>query len=92
MGWGDRWQAIDPTGKSGGLLIGWGIGVTVCQILSTAYIVEVEFEVAEAKGKMWAIFVYASVKDKVRTEQWHELYIKSRPWGYRWILGGISMI
>lgn len=29
LGWGDRWEAVNPIGKSGGLLLGWGNDVIV---------------------------------------------------------------
>lgn len=31
--------------------------------------------------------MYASVNERVRTNQWQELYIKSRKLGDRWMLG-----
>lgn len=42
---------------------------------------------AETMGRKWVVFVYASVKERVRTEQWQELYIKSRKYGDKWMLG-----
>lgn len=41
----------------------------------------------ETNGRMWAIFVYASIRDRIRKDQWDELLSKSRQWGDRWILG-----
>lgn len=35
-----------------------------------------------------AVFMYASVKKKVRLEQWEELYAKSMQWGDKRVLGG----
>lgn len=45
------------------MLEGWGNDVTVHQILGNLYSVEV------TKGKIWAIFIYASIKEKLRSEQ-----------------------
>lgn len=93
LGWGDRWYEVDPEGRSGGLLVGWGHDVIVHQILGCSYSVEVEFETPETKGKIWAIFIYASIKEKLRSEQWRELLQKKKKWGENWIMGGgISMI
>lgn len=36
---------------------------------------------------MWAVFLYASIRDKIRCEQWQELIRRSRSLGDRWILG-----
>lgn len=44
------------------------------QVICSPYIIEVEFESAETKGKERAVFVCAKVKKKVRLEQWEELY------------------
>lgn len=88
LGWGNRWHAVDLVGRSGGLLLGWGTAVTVHQVLSTSYSIEIELEMTETKGRIWAVFVYASVKEKVRQEQWRDLLMRSRNWGDRWVLGG----
>lgn len=45
--WGDRWKAIGPTGRSGGLLVGWETDITIHQIISIEYSIEVELESAE---------------------------------------------
>lgn len=34
LGWKDRWYAVDPVGKSGGLLVGWSEEVKIHQIVS----------------------------------------------------------
>lgn len=65
LGWGERWYTIEPVEKSGGMLLGWRSEVTVHQIHSIDYSIEVEFESAESKGRMWAIFIYASIREKV---------------------------
>lgn len=56
-------------------------------IVSTDYSFELEIEKAETNGRVCAVFVYASVKKRVREEQWHDLYVRSRQWWDRWILG-----
>lgn len=58
------------------------------QIISTAFSLEVEFETLETGGKMWAIFVYASNKDRIRAEQRQDLIDKKDHQGDKWILGG----
>lgn len=68
--------------------MGWDCAVTVHQLYSTEYSIEVEFESADTKGKLWAIFVYASISEKVRAKQWQALRDRSSRWGDRWILGG----
>lgn len=88
LGWEDRWFSVDPMGKSGGLLVGWGNGVTIYQIQHTSFSFEIEFEAAGSNGKMWAGFLYASIKDKERHDHWQHLLLGSRNWGDRWFLGG----
>lgn len=36
---------------------------------------------------MWAIFVYPSNNDRVRSEQWQELLTKKDSLGHNWVLG-----
>lgn len=74
--------------RSGGLLLGWGENITIHNIQENAFCVEVEFEGAETNGKMRAIFVYVSTRDRTRSEQWQELIRRSQQWGDNWILGG----
>lgn len=76
LGWGDRWFVVDPIGRSGRLLLGWNDEVLVYQIRSSAFSLEVELETSETNGKMWTILVYASNKERVRAEQWEELWTK----------------
>lgn len=68
MRWRDRWYAVEPNGKSGGLLLGWDEGVTVHQVRNSSFYIELEFETSKTNGSMWAIFVYASNNEKVRVE------------------------
>lgn len=70
---GDRWSVMDPVGMSVGLLLSWTKEVNVYQIKSLTFSLEIEFEMPETNGRIWAVFVYASNKEKVRTEQWEEL-------------------
>lgn len=59
---------MDHVGRSGGFLLGWSRNVTIYQILSSSFCIEVEFETLETKGKMWGVFVYANNKEKVKGE------------------------
>lgn len=72
--------------NSGGLLLSWTEKVNVYQIKSSNFSLEIEFETLETNGRMWAVFVYASNKEKFRTEQWEELWTKRGQWGTKWIL------
>lgn len=64
--------------------MGCDSGVVIHQIYSTEYSIEVEFESTDTNGKLWAIFVYASTREKVREDQWHALWDRSRRWRDRW--------
>lgn len=75
-GWKGRWFVVDLIGKSDGLLLGWTEEVTIHQIISSMFSLEVEFETIDTKGKMWEVFVYANNKEKDRMDQWHELWSK----------------
>lgn len=88
IGWGDRWFAVDPFGKSEGLLLGWGMDVTIHQIRSTNFSIEVDFEIPGSVARMWAVFVYASNKNSVRLAQWQELTERKKDWGSNWVMGG----
>lgn len=65
---------VDPREKSGGLLLGWSDDGTIYQIHTSQFSIEVELETSEfivhslTNGKMWAVFIYASNKEKVRVE------------------------
>lgn len=94
--WANRWKEVDPLGKSGGLLVGWGRDVTIHTIQLSDFCVEVEtiqlsdlvtFEGLETNGRMWAIFVYASIKGGIKSEQWQKLISRKQRWGENWILG-----
>lgn len=88
LGQGDRWFVVDPIGGNGGLLLGWEKEVFIYQIMNTTFSIELEFEISGTEGKMWAIFVYASNRDRIRTEQRQELLVRKEQWGNSWILGG----
>lgn len=88
LGWGERWRAVDPVGRSGGLLVGWSRNTMVHQIKCSTFCLEVEFETSETNGKIWAAFVYASNCERVRKDQWQELKDRMNCWGDRWVLGG----
>lgn len=91
IGWDDRWYAVEPRGRSGGLLLEWNSEVIIYQIISSSFCIEVEFETPHSKGKVWGVFVYASHVESVRAEQWQELWDKKGRWGNRWFLGGTLM-
>lgn len=65
-------------GKSGGLLVRWGHGVTIYQIQHTYFSLELELETADSNRKMWAVFLYASIRDNERHDQWQHLLLRSR--------------
>lgn len=83
LGWKERWYVVDPIGKSAGLLLGWFEDVTIHQIFSSRFSLEVEFETVDTKGKMWAVFIYASNKEKDHMDQWNDLWSKKGQWGSR---------
>lgn len=88
LGWKDRWYAVDPIGRSASLMVGWSVDVTVHQVISSRFSIEMEVETADTNGKLWVIFVYASNKERERIDQWNELWLKKNTWGTRWLLGG----
>lgn len=51
-----------------------------------------EFELVKTKGRLWATFIYASIKDRTRAEQWQDPLMKSRQWGIDGFWGETSMI
>lgn len=68
--------------------MGWSEVVTIHTIQECEFYVEVEFEEPKTHGRMSAIFVYASIWDRIRDIQWQELVNRSSKWGDNWILGG----
>lgn len=50
--WANRWKEVNPVGKSGGLLMGWGKDVTIYTIQLSDFCVEVKFEGIETNGRM----------------------------------------
>lgn len=79
---------MESVGKSGGLLVGWGERVTICQMIKPDFCIEVEIESEIFGGKCWVIFIYASTDEHIRTEQWDVLKDKRKSWGQKWILKG----
>lgn len=67
---------------------GMGQGGYNLSDLNTTFGIEVEFETADSRGKLWGVFVYASNKDGIRKDQWMELLQRNAQWGSRWVLGG----
>lgn len=45
-------MTVNPVGRSGGLLLGWGKEVTIYQVQCTSFSIEVEFETVETKGRL----------------------------------------
>lgn len=43
--------------------------MVIHNIQTSDFCVEVEFEGVETDGSMWDVFVYASIKDCIRSEQ-----------------------
>lgn len=70
--WEKRWMTVDSVGRSGGLLVGWSDIVTIHSIQACEFC-----EGPETNRRMWAIFVYASIRDRIRAIQWQELVIRS---------------
>lgn len=68
LGWGDRWFAVDPLGRSGGLLLGWDKEVTIFQIREISFSLEIDFETSQLESRMWAVFIYASNDERRRSE------------------------
>lgn len=64
----------------------WTEEVNVYQMKSSTFSLEIEFQTPKTKGRIWAVFVYASNNEKVRTEQWEELWTTRGKWGTKWIL------
>lgn len=87
LGWNDRWFVVDLDRMSGGLFLGWAPGVIIHQIVNRSFSIELEFETGNSGGKLWAIFVYASTKDRVCKEQWGKLLARKNFWENRWVLG-----
>lgn len=77
----DRWECVDPIGKSGGLWIFWGLNVQVCQLIKLEFCVEVECVGDTFEGKCWFIFVYLSTDDQIRKMQWDYLKQRRSTWG-----------
>lgn len=49
---------------------------------------KVELESQDLGGRIWAVFIYASNKEKVKSEQWQYLISRKGNWGHRWFIGG----
>lgn len=47
----DRWDVVDPTGRKGVLLIFWGDNVKICQMIKSAFCIEVEVECDSFEGR-----------------------------------------
>lgn len=85
---GGKGGSVDPVVRSERLLVSWDGELTKHQIKNTTFGLEVEFENTETKGRMWAVFMYASIDENTRTEQWQEVITRSEQWETQWLLGG----
>lgn len=69
----DRWQVIDPVGRSGVLLLFGSQNIQIVQIIISSFCIEVENQSSETKGRWWEVFVYNNVDDREKQEQWADL-------------------
>lgn len=44
---------MNPTGRNGGLFLGWDKNVTIYEIKHTSFSIEVDFESSNSGGRMW---------------------------------------
>lgn len=68
----DRWQVVDPIGRSGGLLLFWSQNIQIVQIITSSFCIDIEYQSLETEGRWWGVFVYNCVNDRERQDQWAE--------------------
>lgn len=84
----DRWEVVDPTGRSRGMLIYLSERINICQLIKSYFSIEIEVEGEGFAGKVWMVLIYASTDDHIRQDQWEILKARRRFWGAKWILRG----
>lgn len=68
--------------------MGWREDVTIHKYVDHNLSLKLNLRILETRGRMWAIFIYASNKEKERVDQWNELWSRKGLWGDNLILGG----
>ncbi|CAA0805858.1 Unknown protein, partial [Striga hermonthica] len=77
-----------PVDLKGGLFLCWSDNVSIVDIISSCFGLEVCFMLPNNPNKFWAVFVYASNCGKERDAQWQAIKRHSMLWGDKWFLGG----
>ena len=66
----DDGVVVESMNKSGGMTIIWKNEVTVLDVLTTAFTMEVHIMDTETNVDWWFIGLYASTDDQIRRSQW----------------------
>lgn len=84
----DRWDASEPEGRRGGLLVAWNQNIEVKQIRKTDFCIELRVGSEDGGADIWIIFVYANPEMRIRVQQWDYLRARRSDWGRLWVMGG----
>lgn len=65
---GNRWDTVEPIGKSGELLVVWKKEIQIRSMNKNVFCYEIQLESEVDVEPLWVIFVYASTESKERKE------------------------
>ena len=74
--------------KAGGMAVIWITNVTVLELITTAFTMEVHIMDTDTNLDQWFIGIYVSTDDQIRNNQWKIVEIRKELWGLRWIIAG----
>ncbi|GER26690.1 pepF/M3 family oligoendopeptidase [Striga asiatica] len=81
----DRWIVFYPQGKSGGLFLCWATWHSVVRVVINQFCIQIQCDWGTSVGRFWLVFVYVSVHNAVRLQQWDYLRSQKPMWGsYLW--------
>ncbi|CAA0830826.1 Unknown protein, partial [Striga hermonthica] len=84
----DNWFYVKPEGRKGGLFLTWSDNISLIEVNSLGFCLEVCFSFKGFSDIFWGVFVYASTDNVVRARQWEVLVRHSLTWGSFWFLCG----
>ncbi|XP_071933724.1 uncharacterized protein [Coffea arabica] len=84
----EQCEVVESMNKAGGMMVMWNYEVTVVEIKTTAFTMELHIMDTDKNEDWWFIGIYASIDDQIRRKQWEAVQRRNVLWGPRWIITG----
>ena len=69
----EKCEVVESMNKAGGMMVMWNYEVTVVEIKTTAFTMEIHIMDTDKNVDWWFIGIYASTDDQIRRNQWEVL-------------------